>query len=43
MESIFIDEEGKPNYEIIEFLQKAIGYSLTGETTEQVMFFLFGN
>ncbi|MEH7105724.1 phage/plasmid primase, P4 family [Bacillus velezensis] len=43
MESIFIDEEGNPNYEIIEFLQKAIGYSLTGETTEQVMFFLFGN
>ncbi|WP_340640635.1 phage/plasmid primase, P4 family [Bacillus atrophaeus] len=43
MESIFIDEQGKTNYEIIEFLQKAIGYSLTGETTEQVMFFLFGN
>ncbi|MED1821005.1 phage/plasmid primase, P4 family [Bacillus subtilis] len=43
LESIFIDEEGKPNYEIIDFMQKAIGYSLTGDTTEQVMFFLFGN
>ncbi|MBP1083484.1 phage/plasmid primase, P4 family [Bacillus capparidis] len=43
LESIFITDEGEPDYEIIEFLQKAIGYSLTGETTEQVMFFLFGN
>ncbi|RPK06535.1 hypothetical protein BSBH6_00158 [Bacillus subtilis] len=43
LESIFIDEEGQPNYEIIDFMQKAIGYSLTGDTTEQVMFFLFGN
>ncbi|MEC2219682.1 phage/plasmid primase, P4 family, partial [Bacillus subtilis] len=43
LESIFIDEQGQPNYEIIDFMQKAIGYSLTGDTTEQVMFFLFGN
>lgn len=43
LESIFIDEQGQSNYEIIDFMQKAIGYSLTGDTTEQVMFFLFGN
>ncbi|MDO3660740.1 phage/plasmid primase, P4 family [Bacillus sp. C28GYM-DRY-1] len=43
LESIFIDEQGQPNNEIIDFMQKAIGYSLTGDTTEQVMFFLFGN
>ncbi|MEC1197638.1 phage/plasmid primase, P4 family, partial [Bacillus paralicheniformis] len=43
LESIFIDDRGAPNYEIIDFMQKAIGYSLTGDTTEQVMFFLFGN
>ncbi|KAF1681256.1 phage/plasmid primase, P4 family [Bacillus sp. SKDU12] len=43
LESIFINEQGQPNYEIIDFMQKAIGYSLTGDTTEQVMFFLFGN
>ncbi|TWL77321.1 hypothetical protein CHCC15311_0001 [Bacillus licheniformis] len=43
LESIFIDDQGTPNYEIIDFMQKAIGYSLTGDTTEQVMFFLFGN
>ncbi|QLI78221.1 phage/plasmid primase, P4 family [Bacillus pumilus] len=43
LESIFIDEENNPNYEIINFMQKAIGYALTGDTSEQVMFFLFGN
>ncbi|MES1047213.1 DNA primase [Heyndrickxia oleronia] len=43
LESIFISSDGKPDYELIEFLQKAIGYSLTGITKEQVMFFLFGN
>jgi putative DNA primase/helicase len=43
LESIFLTVEGKPDYEIIEFLQRAIGYSLTGVTKEQVMFFLFGN
>ncbi|MFP5303994.1 hypothetical protein R2R70_22705, partial [Cobetia sp. SIMBA_158] len=35
--------KGQPNYEIINFMQKAIGYALTGDTSEQVMFFLFGN
>lgn len=43
LESIFLTPEGKPDQELIEFLQKAIGYSFTGETKEQVMFFLFGN
>lgn len=43
MESIFLTKDSKPDYEIIEFLQRAIGYSLTGITKEQVMFFLFGN
>jgi putative DNA primase/helicase len=43
LHSIFLDVDGKPDYEIIEFIQRAIGYSLTGVTKEQVMFFLFGN
>jgi putative DNA primase/helicase len=43
LESIFLDVEGKPDHELIEFIQKAIGYSFTGVTKEQVMFFLFGN
>ena len=28
--------------ELVEFLQRAVGYSLTGETCEQVMFLLYG-
>ncbi len=43
LESIFLTPEGDPDHELIEFLQKAIGYSFTGVTKEQIMFFLFGN
>lgn len=43
LESIFKTHKGEPDHELIYFLQKAIGYSLTGVTKEQVMFFLFGN
>lgn len=31
---------GKPD--IVAFVQRAVGYSLTGATTEQVLFFLYG-
>ena len=30
------------NQELIDFIQKAIGYSLTGDTREQVLFILYG-
>ncbi|TYS14299.1 DNA primase [Rossellomorea vietnamensis] len=43
LESIFLTPAGKPDKELITYLQKAIGYSLTGVTKEQIMFFLFGN
>ncbi|MBU8574956.1 phage/plasmid primase, P4 family [Bacillus pumilus] len=43
LESIFLTTAGDPDHELIEYLQKAIGYSLTGVTKEQIMFFLFGN
>lgn len=42
LQDIMRDEKGNINYELIEFLQKAIGYALTGETNEQVVFFLYG-
>jgi putative DNA primase/helicase len=42
LKSIFVDDNGKVNHEIIDFLQKAVGYTLTGDITEQVMFFLYG-
>jgi putative DNA primase/helicase len=33
----------KDKAEIIEYLQKALGYSLTGETSQQVIFLLYGS
>src|SRR5260370_36491276 len=30
------------NANLITFLQRAVGYSLTGATSEQVLFFLYG-
>ena len=38
LREIFLEDE-----ELIEFIQKAIGYSLTGSTREQCLFILFGN
>ncbi|EEM02023.1 hypothetical protein bmyco0002_56420 [Bacillus pseudomycoides] len=43
LKSIFKTPAGEADHELIHYLQKAIGYSLTGVTKEQVMFFLFGN
>jgi putative DNA primase/helicase len=42
LENIMKDEEGNVKEELIDFLQKAIGYTLTGDTSEQVAFFLWG-
>jgi putative DNA primase/helicase len=42
LESIMKDDEGNIKQDLIEFLQKAIGYTLTGDTSEQVAFFLWG-
>lgn len=37
LHSIFADDE-----ELITFIQRAVGYSLTGDTSEQVFFILYG-
>lgn len=42
LNDIFQDEQGNVKQDTIEFLQKAAGYSLTGSTKEQVLFFLYG-
>ncbi|MDR8394452.1 phage/plasmid primase, P4 family [Aliifodinibius sp. S!AR15-10] len=39
----FISQIMDDNQEIIDFLQQAIGYSLTGLTSEQCLFFLYGS
>ncbi|WP_445505740.1 phage/plasmid primase, P4 family [Niallia sp. 03091] len=41
LESVFTDKE-EVQQEVIDFLQKSIGYALTGDTSEQVVFFLWG-
>ncbi len=38
----FLGEIFKGNEDVIPFLQKAIGYSLTGVVSEQVLFFCYG-
>lgn len=43
LNDIFRDEAGAVKQDTIDFLQKAVGYSLTGSTREQVLFFLYGN
>lgn len=38
----FLDQIFDDNAPVIEFLQRAIGYSLTGHATEQCLFFAYG-
>lgn len=42
LQSIMKNENGEVKQDLIDFLQKAIGYTLTGDTSEQVAFFLWG-
>ncbi|STX19330.1 phage/plasmid primase, P4 family [Levilactobacillus brevis] len=39
----FLDQIFNKDQELIDYVQKAVGYSLTGSTKEQVMFILYGN
>src|SRR5699024_6397945 len=39
----FLEDIFDGNQEVIRYIQKAVGYSLTGSVREQVMFVLFGN
>ena len=38
----FLEEIFDGNEELVNYMQKAVGYSLTGDTREQVLFFLHG-
>ncbi|WP_208592318.1 phage/plasmid primase, P4 family [Gracilibacillus suaedae] len=42
LQSIFKKENDEIKFELIDFIQKSIGYALTGDTSEQVAFFLWG-
>ena len=39
----FLNQIFDNNQELINYIQKAVGYSLTGSTKEQIMFVLYGN
>ncbi len=39
----FLNSITNSNPELIEYLQRAVGYTMTGETNEEVIFFLYGN
>ncbi|MFW1667438.1 phage/plasmid primase, P4 family, partial [Acinetobacter ursingii] len=39
----FLKQVFDNDLDLINYIQKAVGYSLTGSTKEQVMFILFGN
>lgn len=39
----FLDEVFDADKELIEYIQRAVGYSLTGNTSEQVIFLCYGN
>lgn len=39
----FLDQIFNHDQELLDYVQKAVGYSLTGSTKEQVMFILYGN
>lgn len=43
LQEIFIKENGQTDYEVIDFMQKAVGYSLSGDISEEVIFFLTGS
>ena len=38
----FIDRITEGNQNLADYLQKAVGYSLTGDISEQILFFLYG-
>lgn len=38
----FLPEIFNDDWDLIDFVQKAVGYTLTGHTIEQVLFFLYG-
>ncbi|WP_117161261.1 phage/plasmid primase, P4 family [Paraliobacillus sp. X-1268] len=42
LHNIFRNEDGELKQDLIDFIQKSIGYALTGDTNEQVAFFLWG-
>jgi putative DNA primase/helicase len=43
LDQVFIKPDGKPDAELIGFIQRAVGYSLTGLGSEQCLFLCYGH
>lgn len=43
LDDILIDEVGLPDKELIEFVQRAVGYSLTGNVDDDVLLIMYGH
>ena len=43
LEEVFTDEDGNPDCELMEYIQRAAGYSLTGHTRERCLFLFIGS
>lgn len=42
LETILVDEKGNTNHDLIRYVQKLMGYSMSGDITDQSMYFLYG-
>lgn len=42
LETILVDEQGNTDHDLIRYTQKLIGYTMTGDITDQSMYFLYG-
>jgi len=42
LKEVFVHPDGKPDLELIRYIQRAVGYSLTGKTTERSIFICIG-
>jgi putative DNA primase/helicase len=42
LSTVFVDEKGNTDHDLIKYVQKLIGYSMTGDVSEQSMYFLYG-
>ena len=43
LEEVFIDHAGKPDYDLISYIQRLLGYSLTGLVSEQSFYICYGH
>lgn len=42
LEEVFIQDDGEPDRELIAFMQRFLGYTLTGDAREECVFFWYG-